>query len=158
MSEVPEGTVSEVMCWVDDDPARAQQALDAEYAGQNRSTLIGQLEAIASKEDSVTKTAEAPEQTEDIGEPIVPDLVLNTTSNDVTVGVLHRRAADVEVPEYDDLNEVETIEADPVDYFQVAGSPQGAVLSFNGAAYAFSASQVAAFKAALDRVLAGLTL
>jgi hypothetical protein len=66
--------------------------------------------------------------------------------------------ADVEVPEYDDLNQVETIEADPVDYFQVAGSPKGAVFSFNGAAYALSATQVASFKAALDTAIAGLTL
>lgn len=155
MTEVPEGTVNEVMCWVDGDPDRADEALAAERDGQGRSTLIAQLEAIASKEDDVTDTAE---QQEEITEPPIPDLVLATDSNDVTVGVVHRRAVDVEVPEYDDLGSVEVIEADPVDYFQTAGSPLGAVFSFNGAAYALSASQVASFKASLDHVLAGLTL
>jgi hypothetical protein len=53
---------------------------------------------------------------------------------------------------------METIEADPVDYFQVAGSPTGAVFSFNGGVYSLQPDQVAAFKGALDRVLAGLTL
>ena len=42
--EVPEGTATEVLDWVGDDPDRAQQALDAERAGKNRSTLISQLE------------------------------------------------------------------------------------------------------------------
>jgi len=45
-SEVPDGTAQEVMGWVGDDPARAQAALDKERAGQNRSTLISQLEAV----------------------------------------------------------------------------------------------------------------
>jgi hypothetical protein len=43
----PNGTVQEVLDWVGDDPARAQEALDAERAGQNRSTLIAELEARA---------------------------------------------------------------------------------------------------------------
>lgn len=45
--EVPDGTVGEVLDWVGDDPDRARQALEAERAGQNRSTLISELEARA---------------------------------------------------------------------------------------------------------------
>jgi len=45
--EVPNGTVQDVLDWVGDDSDRAQEALEAERAGQNRSTLITQLEAIA---------------------------------------------------------------------------------------------------------------
>lgn len=43
---VPDGTIDEVKTWVGTDKDRAQQALDAEYAGQNRSTLITHLEGI----------------------------------------------------------------------------------------------------------------
>jgi hypothetical protein len=44
--EPPTGTVAEVLAWVGDDPRRAQLALEAEQAGQQRSTLIAQLERI----------------------------------------------------------------------------------------------------------------
>jgi hypothetical protein len=154
--DIPGGTVAEIADWVGDDPARAQAALDAEYAGAGRSTLIAQLEPIAAKEATVTDTnTEAPDEQFD---PLAPDVVLDATSPDVTVGVVHRRAADVEVPEYDDIAGMETVESDPVDYFQLAGSPTGAVFSFNGAVYALHPDQVAAFKGALDKVLIGLTL
>jgi len=43
--DVPEGTIATVLDWVGDDPARAQQAYDAEQAGQQRSTLLAELEA-----------------------------------------------------------------------------------------------------------------
>jgi hypothetical protein len=153
--DIPGGTVAEIVDWVGDDPERAQAALDAEYAGANRTTLIAQLEPIA-KEATVTDTnTEAPAEQID---PVVPDVILDATSQDVTVGVVHRRAVDVDVPDYDDIAGMETIESDPVDYFQVAGSPNGAVFSFNGAVYALQPDQVAAFKGALDKVLIGLTL
>jgi hypothetical protein len=42
--EVPQGTIADVQDWVGDDPDRAQQALDAERAGQNRATLVAWLE------------------------------------------------------------------------------------------------------------------
>jgi hypothetical protein len=45
-SEVPDGTVEDVKSWVGDDPERARQALEAERAGQNRSTLVTYLEGI----------------------------------------------------------------------------------------------------------------
>jgi hypothetical protein len=43
---VPEGTIAVVKEWVGDDPARAQAALEAEEAGQNRTTLIAWLEEV----------------------------------------------------------------------------------------------------------------
>ena len=43
---VPTGTIDDVLDWVDGDPERAAQALEAERAGSNRSSLIAKLEAI----------------------------------------------------------------------------------------------------------------
>lgn len=43
--DVPDGTVNEVLDWVGDDSERAQRALDVERTGQNRSSLVSQLEA-----------------------------------------------------------------------------------------------------------------
>lgn len=40
----PEGTINEVLDWVGDDQDRARQALEAERDGQNRQTLISELE------------------------------------------------------------------------------------------------------------------
>lgn len=60
MSEsVPGGTISEVLDWVGDDPDRAQTALEAERAGQNRSTLISQLETIAAQKEEATVSEES---------------------------------------------------------------------------------------------------
>lgn len=44
--EVPEGTIKTVLQWVDGDKDRAQIALDAEKAGQDRTTLVKELEEI----------------------------------------------------------------------------------------------------------------
>lgn len=44
-SDVPDGTIGEVLEWVGDDSERAQRALDVERTGQNRSSLVSQLEA-----------------------------------------------------------------------------------------------------------------
>lgn len=44
-SEVPDGTTQDVLDWVGDDQARAQQALDAENARSTpRTTLVAELE------------------------------------------------------------------------------------------------------------------
>lgn len=43
---VPEGSIKEVLGWVREDATRAQAALDAEKAGEKRTTLISKLEAI----------------------------------------------------------------------------------------------------------------
>lgn len=42
-ASVPQGTVTEVLAWVGDDPQRRQHALDAERAGKRRATLLRQL-------------------------------------------------------------------------------------------------------------------
>lgn len=44
--DVPEGSAATVLEWVDGDPTAAQAALDAELAGQKRTTLISKLKAI----------------------------------------------------------------------------------------------------------------
>jgi hypothetical protein len=44
--EVPEGSIKTVLAWVGDDKTKAQAALDAEQEGQQRSTLIKELEDI----------------------------------------------------------------------------------------------------------------
>jgi len=46
-SDVPQGSVDEVLAWVGDDRDRASRALEAERSGQQRTTLIAKLEAIA---------------------------------------------------------------------------------------------------------------
>lgn len=44
-SDVPEGTVKEVLAWVGDDKDKAQRALDAENAtGDPRKSLVAELE------------------------------------------------------------------------------------------------------------------
>lgn len=49
--EVPDGTVDEVLAWVGDDKAKAQQALDAEEdADKPRTTLVEALEAMVEAE------------------------------------------------------------------------------------------------------------
>jgi hypothetical protein len=42
--DVPDGTVNEVLDWVGDDHERAQRALQVERSGQNRQTLVTELE------------------------------------------------------------------------------------------------------------------
>src|SRR3954464_4326699 len=153
MSDVPDDLMSEVLEWVGDGSARAQAAYDVEVGDAQRTTLLDKLDAIRSEE-----APEVTDEREVVDETPPPDLTLDTTADDTHVGAVHLAHPDVDVPDYDDLSKVETIEADPVDYFQVAGSPRGAVFSFNGAAYVLEATQVASFKAALDTAIAGLTL
>ncbi len=43
---VPEGSIKEVLAWVGNNVTKAQKALDAEHAGEKRSTLIAKLEAL----------------------------------------------------------------------------------------------------------------
>ncbi len=44
---VPEGTAAAVLEWVGDNPTRAEAALEAEQAGQGRTTLLRALERLA---------------------------------------------------------------------------------------------------------------
>lgn len=46
VSEVPAGSINEVLAWVDGDKERAQEALDAEKEGAGRKTLVKGLEEI----------------------------------------------------------------------------------------------------------------
>lgn len=43
---VPEGTIEELLNWVDGNKERAQLALDAEKDGKNRKTVLTKLEEI----------------------------------------------------------------------------------------------------------------
>lgn len=45
-SEVPVGSIKEVLAWVGEDAERAQKALEAEEAGSERKTLVGSLKEI----------------------------------------------------------------------------------------------------------------
>lgn len=44
-TEVPQGTIAEVLAWVGDNDLRRQSALTVERAGKNRKTLIDKLTA-----------------------------------------------------------------------------------------------------------------
>jgi hypothetical protein len=167
MSDVPVGTVQDVLEWVGDDPDRAGAALAVEQTGVQRSTLMSKLEAIASQpEEADTMTdRETVDETEEIPAPEPPTVVeLSPNDEDVTVGVVHRRDADVEVPDGSDLtpgdpdDEEAVIAAEQVEYFQVAGSPNGVVIALNGQAFALLPQTTASLKGALDRAIAGLTL
>lgn len=46
VSEVPEGSIKDVLAWVDGDPAKAKLALEAEEKGEKRSTLITKLNEV----------------------------------------------------------------------------------------------------------------
>lgn len=45
-SNVPEGSVKEVLGWVGEDSEKAKQALEAEEAGEGRKTLVSKLNEI----------------------------------------------------------------------------------------------------------------
>jgi hypothetical protein len=154
---VPDGTVQDVLDWVGDDPDRAEQALAAETAGLNRSTLIAKLEAVASadEEDAAMTDVAAPP------DPSPPDVTLDMADPGVGIGVVHVRDANVQVPADADLvpdpdNPVPLV-AEQVEFFQLAGATNGVVLSFNGTPYAFSPQMVAALKLTVEHATAGLT-
>jgi len=46
---VPEGSIKTVLSWVAEDPTRAKAALDVETSGDNRKTLIKELNVILNK-------------------------------------------------------------------------------------------------------------
>lgn len=172
MTEVPQGTAQDVLDWVGDDPARAQQALDAELAGPNRSTLIPKLEAIASKEAPVSETTTAEpevEAAEEVPAPTPPTEV-NVVAEEATISPIHARDTEVEVPDDASLvpaapepeegaeDEAEAIEAEQVEYLQVASTSNGVVVSLNGTAYALGPQLAATLKGAVDKAIVGLTL
>jgi hypothetical protein len=131
---VPDGTVQDVLDWVGNDPDRAEDALTAEEAGQNRSTLIAKLEAIASepREDTaVTETETAPEQPVGANEPVpnagidyedlAPgpeqpvEVIIDPRAEGTVVGPIHVRDGEVEVPEDADLTPAPDTDPDAED-------------------------------------------
>lgn len=159
MSAVPEGTVQDVLCWVDDDPDRADQALQAEYAGANRSTLISQLEAIATREATpVTETTTAdPGYDEETGlapGPEVPEVAVDPEDEATTVLPLTILRSDAEV----DPEVQIPIEGTPVDTLTGVVAPHGFMLVINGEAFAFTPDGVAALRAVCNHAIAGVTL
>lgn len=44
--DMPDGNIAEVLAWVDNDPDRAQAALNAERDGKDRDSLIRQLQSV----------------------------------------------------------------------------------------------------------------
>lgn len=46
---VPEGSIKDVLGWVGEDPTKAKAALDAETSGEQRKTLVKELNAILDK-------------------------------------------------------------------------------------------------------------
>jgi hypothetical protein len=159
MTDVPQGTIAEVLDWVGEDPDRADLALQAEYLGQNRSTLITQLEAIAVKEATpVTETTTDPGYDEETGlapGPEPPEVALNAEDPDTTVLPPVVANSEVELP--DDAGQL------PEDGLQVewmtgAVAPHGFVLVINGQAFTFSPEQVASLRAIVNSAVAGVSL
>jgi hypothetical protein len=157
MSDVPQGTVTEVLSWVDGDPGRAQQALDAENQGQQRATLISSLEAIAARKEEPavseeTTTAEA-EEVEEVPGPTPPSEVTIDPEERATVpGPVNLRDADVEAPE----TELEAASYEPVETFQVVAGGNGVVLFFNGEAVALNTQQALDLMRNLNGAVASL--
>lgn len=151
MEPVPDGTVQEVLDWVGDDYGRAEQALEAERLGAERSTLISKLEAIASgtKEDSVMT-----DTVEDLG-PVAP-VEVEIDPEDVTwTAPTAVRDADVEVGE----QELIPADAVQVESLGAAGAPHGFILVINGSdAYAINDQMAAALRQIVNQAIAGLVL
>jgi len=149
---VPQGTVAEVLDWVGDDPARANEALDAEYDGQNRSTLIAQLEAIAeeapmSDEPAVAPAAEQPAEVE-----------LFAEDEGTIVGPVHLRDPDVEVGDVIKVNldDPVAIAGEQVEAVQGASSANGLALNINGNVFLLNSQMVGALKRVVDQAVAGM--
>jgi hypothetical protein len=160
--DVPEGTVADVMCWVDDDPARARAALDEERANANRVSLINQLEPIADREDrqegnpvasTSSSTELEPTTNEETGlveddegrepypegnapgplPPAAEDIELDPRNRSVVVGPRNARHADVEYPDNTyDLVEASDEDDAPTDPPAAAAVDFFQVMSDNG--------------------------
>jgi hypothetical protein len=178
MTDVPEGTVQEVLDWVGDDPTRAASALDAERNGQQRSTLMTKLEAIASGGGTDVTETEAPDNTlpEVDGPNVDPDdfsydeqhvdVVIDLRDEGVVIGPLSARDNNVEVTDDDDLRKVLAaseedevlVDSEQVEFFQFVGGPHGLVISLNGTMFALTPQVLAAFKRGVDSAVVGTTL
>jgi hypothetical protein len=165
-NDVPEGTVSDVLAWVGEDPGRAQAALDHERQDQGRSTLITRLEAIASEEQENPDVTE-PLATEDEQAPAPEqpaEVNIDSSAEGTVVGPIHVRDGGVEVPPDADLTpqpgrdgETRAIPAQQVEFFQAVSATNGVVLALNGTAFVFNPELAATLKGALDKMVAGLS-
>jgi hypothetical protein len=155
MSHVPDGTVQEILNWVDDDPAKARAALEVERGDEApRTTLLDKLEAIASEESDMTTYKDAPEA--DTHEAEVPiDVALDTDDASTLVGPVQARDSEVAVPDADDLD---VAGAAQTEFLQVAAGVNGVVVALNGTAYALTPQMAVALKQAVDRAVVGLSL
>jgi hypothetical protein len=169
--DVPEGTAAEVLLWVDDDPARAQAALEAERAGPNRSTLITRLESIASKEASVSENTttepEAPEGNAPAPEPPSgEDLSVDLADRATVVGPANVVTPDIDKPDdsYDlvkaeprEPDEEAPIDAEPVEFLQLASNNGVVVIRFNDNAVLLDTQMALALSRDLRSALANVT-
>lgn len=165
--DVPQGTIAEVLDWVDEDPDRAEHALAAEFQGQNRSTLINQLEAIIDKEDPVSDEPEAVEETGEAPGPEQPsgeDLTVDLADRATVLGPRNQRTPDIDIPEdnydaqvADAADEPVPVDAQAVDFFQLASSGGIVVLRFDDAAVLLDAQQALALQRDLRQALANAT-
>lgn len=154
--QVPEGTITEVLSWVDGDPQRAAQALEAEQAGQQRATLIAQLEAIAarpSQEETVSEETATTDEVEEVPAPTPPtEVSIDPEERATMAGPVNVRDADVEVPGF----ELEAASYEPVETFQVVAGGNGVVLFFDGDAIALNTQQALDLMRNLNAAIAGL--
>lgn len=162
----PQGTITEILSWVDGDPGKAAVALEAEQATDSpRSSLVATLEKIATpnQEEAVsesttttdTTTVDEGEEPEQIPEPRAP------TGVTIVPGETGTFVSPVEVFPTDDeeapdpaeldiqaavdweADEQEPYEAEQVTSLQTVRGTGGAILIVNGNAYGFSKGQVA---------------
>jgi hypothetical protein len=155
MTDVPDGTVQDVLDWVGDDPGRAQAALDAEQAGAQRSTLITRLEALAVT-DSPAGASDATAPTDD------PPEIIMIPGLGTEISAVFVRDADVE-PKGDLRDEPDRelpIPLAPVETFQTVRSQHGFAVQFNGdgAAFVFTPQLLATLKGEVDKAVAGVVL
>ena len=173
--QVPQGTVADTIAWMGTDPDRAQAVLDAEQAGQQRSTLIAAAEQVAdntpaeadvSEETTTTEEPEVESEAQGMSfddlEPKAPGASLSPVGADVS-------AVEVFDPDVDpaDVNitagidyeaeDVGAFEGEPVTSLQTAGGAGGAVVAVNGTSYLFTASQLGTLARQITRASVATT-
>jgi hypothetical protein len=79
-------TVAEVKEYVEENPAQASEVLEAEKAGQNRTTLVSHLEALVEGQADVPQAAEAA--------PVVVAPAPTPTKQDTILGKNYTVSAD----------------------------------------------------------------
>lgn len=169
MTDVPQGTAQEVLDWVGSDPARAQEALYAEYERPTpRSTLIAKLEPInaAQEEPMSDETVAEPELAPAPEAPSGEDLSIDLADRATHIGPANVLNDEVAKPEDSfDLvaaqaqadDEEAPVDATAVEFFQLASNGGVVVLNFDGNSVLLDANQAAALSKDLKTALAGVT-